>query len=362
MSLFPKRRPSTFARAGLASAAGVAAALLLASAASAAGTITGAAVSTFDVVEDRPFAVVVTGAVDAADVDWLGSFVTVNAPGRGCAPTYAANRPNIATENFDFVPGAAISLGHTLTVAEPGLYAVCSYLDDMYDKGSRPIAKGPDGMIAVRTPTVALTLGLPAARFEPGATTQLSWTASVEAERGVSVEVVGARRTCGPTAYANDGIGPEWLDVKKLSGGPFHDLATVQVPTRKGSYRLCGYVHEYDMTDRPSLVSGDVVFGVGQQPTLTEIGPENILSDAATVCRTDRPVLARGKRIPVACTGDLGTIRIRATRPGFSRARSLTLDDGRASFRTTRRFPRGRYALRITEQGMPIGTVRVRLT
>lgn len=324
--------------------------------ASAGGAITGAVVIG-DAVEDRAFTVQVVGWVDADLVGSVGVYAVANAPGRDCAATVSENEPGAVVSAQLHAASAAVQTELSLTLTRPGLYPICTYIDDFALAGRTPIAAYPVGELAVREPAVALALALPRPRVEPGDPVVFTVTGTAEVPRVLSVQINPAGASCGLTPAGNEAATvDDWIGDTPLLGTQVITVADAVAPTRRGTYRLCGYVADELDVGRPSLRSSDLLLGVGQDPVATVRGGE-----FGPTCRAMHAMVRRGAPISIRCTGDLGTLRVTAKRPGFQRTQRLTLDAGRGRFATSRRFPRGIYRVTATERGTQVATFRVRL-
>lgn len=310
-----------------------------------------------EAVEDRPFTVLVTGSIDADLVGSVGVHVVANAPGRACEETVDANAAGaVATAVVPVLtPVVREEVGLRLTQA--GDAALCVYLDDVLVPGRRPVAAYPAGVVRVREPAVALSVVLPAPRVEPGEPVALTVHGSAEVDRVMSVQVNPATSGCGATPAANaEATVGQWLPATPLLGTQVVDVTDAVAPSRRGTYRLCGYVADELDPQRPALRTGDAVFGVGQLPVDPARGGE-----FGATCRPVRTVLRRGSPLRLRCSTELGTLRITASRAGVRRAFTVTPDDGAASVPTSGRFPRGTVRIVVRDRGRRIAAFSIRL-
>lgn len=274
----------------------LAASFAVAATAEAASSISSISVANGELVVDKEAAVSASGLMDPIDSEnFRGLWLHVNPATMPCLATGALNRPrSIATDLTDVLPGPFQDAQTTWRPDSAGSFLLCTYLEE-YHPGVATFATGQLA-VTVRQPNSTLSLALPGSRFEAGETVPMEVTAYAEVRRKFDFAVNPIGIPCGTSVDTNPtgriGIGAEIL------GGPATLTAQVELPSKAGHWRLCGWIGRGEWDGAPTSRVGDVTFWTGPEPS----------------CRVGAAPATPTGRVRVWCVSVEGTVNLEARR------------------------------------------------
>jgi hypothetical protein len=286
--------------------------------------------------------------------------------GAGCGANYQADTGTGVFYPYAISQAGAISYAVNQTFDLAGTYLLCAWLDTS-GNGQNVVATASK-VVAIRAPSLALTLDVPAA-VNKDETFQLTTTTQAEAERDLYVDLlVDTGRGCpANAAAAYQAAERNPISNRSVVGGPITSSTNVSLSTA-GKYLVCGYIQYRSSSDPPQATAVATLTVVAPPPPPPSCVVPAIVKDeplAATKTRVVSASCAVGKvRYVASARYARGSVFKFAPVPGTTlpNAAPLTLYVSSGAPCIVPRIPKSRSLTsvkrRLAASGCTVGKVR----